>query len=92
MLDNFDVKNIDGCIKSMLDIAIMAEEDPEEVRILGFENFAYFLTRYTNVNIWRKYAKDNEDLDELIYLIYDYGGAKAENDIMIFEYALSQSE
>ena len=91
MLNNFDVKNLDACISSMLDIALLNETLDENTRLIGFANFSYFITRYTDVEIYRQYAADNVELYSLLNKIKQYGGLQAQKDIEYFESRLAES-
>ena len=85
MLNNFDVRNINACIKAMLDVALLNENAESSVKLLGFANFSYFLTRYTNVGIYLQYSSNDENLQLLLEMIKKYGGVQATRDVEFFE-------
>ena len=75
----------------MLDIALLNETLDENTRLIGFANFSYFITRYTDVEIYRQYAADNVELYSLLNKIKQYGGLQAQKDIEYFESRLAES-
>ena len=68
MLDNYDVKNIENCVESMLEIIKMTEihrkaglQGELSSRNQGYANFSYFLSIYTVPETYIKKARTDAD-------------------------------
>lgn len=92
MLDNFDVRNMQSCIVSMLDIVNMAEKGlmlNSAHKVYGYTNFAAFLGQYTSFEVYKQYDDPENNLHKLVSILYYNGDSQVKSlldNFLLFGY------